>query len=204
MCRRPLLNMQPPPPALLRLVYRAMLRASANGRCPEVFGEFAAPWTSGGTVLPRCPSDVRQTMRKAFATPPPAAATEDNDDNSHSDAGSTDLFATLRRANQLSDVLTPRTLPEHLPVFEFSGSTALPGEVVEFNFFEPRYVHMAREAVSSGGSRHFVLRGFFQSLLDDGVNELAILLKIIDHRELGNGNVAVQCIAGQLDLVNFS
>ena len=38
----------------------------------------------------------------------------------------------------------PGALPERLPVFEFSGSTALPGEVVEFNFFEPRYVHMAR------------------------------------------------------------
>ena len=193
--------MQPPPP-VLRLVYRALLRASANGRCPEVFGEFAAPWTSGGTALPKSARDVRRALRKAFETPTPLTSANDDDDvknRTDSGVGSADLFAALRRANQLSDVLMPRpgALPERLPVFEFSGSTALPGEIVEFNFFEPRYVHMAREAVGHGGTRHFVLRGFFPSPLDDGVDQLAILLKIIDHRELASGNVAVQCMAGQ-------
>ena len=122
----------------------------------------------------------------------------DDDVVNEEETSSVDAFAALRLTNTLSSILTPSAsdLPPSLPIFDHASSAAFPGEEVQFNFFEPRYVYLAEEATGvpvgeGGGSGR---GGYF--LLRARPGGVAVLLKIIERADLPSGNVAVRCIGG--------
>lgn len=163
---------------LARTVYRAMLRASGRGRYPEVFGEFAAR-AFKISALPSDAKQVREALRDVF--------------QSVNKNTNEDMFAALRRSNELASILHPRI--QHLsslPIFEYN-STALPGEQLEFNFFESRYKLLVRQATSMHGM--FIIRAKMEP--DSTKGDVSILVKIVEHTLLSNsGNFLVQCIGG--------
>ena len=175
---------------LARTLYRSLLKASRNGRCPEVYGEHfetaALPFSSEGAASPPSTArEVRGLLRAAFASSPEMAA-----------------FSALRRANELSSILHPReealrVVP--LPVFDYGATSAMFGEELQLNFFEPRYLELARRATAAEGEGLFVLRA--RPELDDAEVSsppvsLSVLMKIVEHTDPNADVVAVRCIAG--------
>lgn len=169
---------------LARTFYRAMLRASGRGRYPEVFGEYAAR-ASNVTPPPSDAKQVRAALRNVLLE-----ENSNNTNNVHND-----MFAALRRCNELASILHPRIeLLSSLPIFEYN-SMALMGEQLEFNFFEPRYKLLVSQATCMHGM--FIIRAMMEPDGDSTDSELSILVKIVEQKELSNsGNILVRCIGG--------
>lgn len=184
---------------LARVVYRSLLRASGNGRYPEVFGKYA---TSTAALNSSCRSDeettfpstaeqVRRALHHAFAQPNMARPNEGRD-----------MFDALRCANELSSILRPReeSLCEvALPVFDYRASAAMIGETLHFNFFEPRYRKLVQKATSAGADGLFILRA--RPVLDDmdassPPLSMSVLMKIVQHTDVNADTISVRCIAG--------
>jgi Lon protease-like protein len=68
---------------------------------------------------------------------------------------------------------TPADLPQHIPVFPLSGALLLPRADLPLNIFEPRYVAMVQDALSS----HRLI-GMIQPDPDEAKNDVPDLLKV--------------------------
>ena len=165
------------------------------GRRPEVFGELGPEKLlvpGAAEMPPSSANEVCAMLKDAFRQLP-----NDNSGRTETEdaVANEDMFAALRRTNKLSAIFYPRlesSVPSNLPIFDFSGSALLPQEQASFNFFEPRYREMAREITSDEGSGFFLLRGYAPSPLDDGVFGATVLLRIVKHQKLIDGQF--QCI----------
>eukprot|EP00977_Amphora_coffeiformis_P014466 scaffold4059_cov177-Amphora_coffeaeformis.AAC.17 len=183
------------PPRLARVLYRSMLRASHSGRHPEVFGyNGATAFNSQSAIndedaafaLPETPKQVRQRIKSWFQqaqeTPVSLDGTSDNDVLASP-------LEVLRHVRQQASVLpcaVDKSKP--LPIFDYSGVAALPGETIQFAFVEPRYLQLALRVVQSE-SRHFLLRPGPEA-------GTATLLQIVSHIVLPNEMMAVACLGG--------
>ena len=187
-----------PPPQVARTIYRCLLRASRFGQSPEVFGPFGAtaaasfaaneniPLKGSSTLASSCgwypssPAHVRQVLRHAFSKrATKTSATEQ-----------LDPFAALRHANEFAAILCPSSLPSRLPIFDYNVSAALPGETLQYNFFEPRYLKLVEMATKRNAGGYFLLR------MGKPPRGGAILLRIVQHAALPGGTIGVQCMAG--------
>ena len=176
---------------LICAVYKSLLRVSKNGHYPEVFGNYATGIITSPTSIPSTPKQTRQALRTAFINP-------ENEQ--------IDMFDALRKCNQLASILRPNidNLNEQsIPIFDFSLSTALIGEQIQFNFFEPRYLALCKQVISIDGDGIFILRGNLSNSNqnDNANNKVSILLKILNHLELDGVDgtkerVLVECMGG--------
>lgn len=108
-----------------------------------------------------------------------------------------DLIAHLlqvhRNVVNVKPVLQPELpLPNELPIFTLN-STALPGEIVELIFFEPRYRHMMQRIIE--GDRLFLLQ--FKNIKDSDEDSVTtILLKVLQNTPTDLQQVHTSCLAG--------
>ena len=185
----------PIPSRLARVLYRSMLRASHRGRHPEVFSHNgAAVFNTQLTEndehtafsLPETPKQVRQRLKSWFHQSQETSVGLDK-------ASGSDILTSplevLRHVQQQASVL-PRELDKSkpLPIFDYNGVAALPGETIQFAFVEPRYLQLAVRVVQSP-SRHFLLRPGPKA-------STATLLQIVSHIVLPNEMMAVACLGG--------
>ena len=73
----------------------------------------------------------------------------------------------------LDNYRTPADLPQHIPVFPLSGALLLPRADLPLNIFEPRYVAMIQDAMSSDR-----LIGMIQPQADVAGKDVPLLQKI--------------------------
>ena len=189
---------------LNRTLYRQLLRLSLNGRRPEIYGAHGAlhayinsNQNKNLSFLPKTAEDVRKHLRYSF---------EIDNKTDTDDSELYDVFSVLRRSKVLSSILFPNivsstsestTAPKQkmVGIFDYTSSALLPSESSEFNFFEPRYKLMARDAIEN--NNQFILRGCVPSEYDDGVITAAVLCTIIESVETEDGNnVMVRFTAG--------
>ena len=115
-------------------VYRSLLRACNYGHHPEIFGKYA--FQSGivtlASSIPTNAKETRKSLRSAFET-----------------VHDIDMFTALRECNIFASIIRPKisNLPKSIPIFDFSSSSALIGEHLQFNFFEPRYLRLCQDAL---------------------------------------------------------
>ena len=181
-----------------RTIYRALLRATANGKRPEVlgfFGSLHAYINSGISSLPAhptTPSTVRDHLQFSFRSSVPSTAEDANDSHELFDG-----FAALRCANEHTKVMYPLLDPSwSLGIFDFSATALLPNEDAPFNFFEPRYKAMAMDAIENHNG-WFILRGAVPTQFDDGLESASVLCRIHEHVETPEGNnIFVKVMAG--------
>lgn len=183
------------PPRLARVLYRSMLRASHHGKHPEVFAHSgAAVFDTQVAVndqhavfaLPATSKQVRQRLKSCFQLSHETQATL-------VDALGDDTLASplevLRHTQQQASVLPGELDPSKpLPIFDYNGVAALPGETIQFAFVEPRYLQLAARVMQSK-NRHFLLR-------PDPKASTATLLQIMSHIVLPNEMLAVCCLGG--------
>lgn len=166
----------PLPRAAARVLYREILRATANGLRPEALtvpGSWSTPSFADAKSLPSSSQEVRGLLRRGFSE---ASAT-------------LDPFAALRSASANSRALHPTLagLPGELPAFVLPSHVLLPGERADFMLFEPRYVALARAALGSEGSAGDA-DGRYAHL--DGSGGFGTITTIQLHRWLPDGRVA--------------
>jgi hypothetical protein len=141
-------------PRLARALYRCCLRASHQGHYPQVFGTFGAHVFAEQTLhrqehaslaVPSTPRQVRQRLRQCF--------------QSHHHASDNALQA-LRHMEEQQAMLPFATSSKKspLPIFDYDGIAALPGERVQTLLLEPRYIHGLLPSVLASPSQQFVLR----------------------------------------------
>jgi len=111
----------------------------------------------------------------------------------------------------MADALWPEEslLRTDYPVFIYRQPPLLIGEMTEFVFFEPRYRHMAREALDS--DNRFLLHNLLpepsegtaailqvdkEETSPDSTRPLTSFMYISDHQELPDGRYLVKCIVG--------
>lgn len=195
-----------PPPPVLRVLYRSILRTTQNGRYPELLGPYgykawsvlttednAKKTTIAVKSLPKDPTAVRSLLHQAFESHPLVKG--EQPDEKHGRLANIDPFDLLRQSAVLSSIAAAPNnteLPPRLAIFDYPPSTLLPWEQTVFNFFEPRYRRLAKDAVvpdNDGTSRgYFILRA--------GKGGVSSLMKILRHEEMPNGNIETLCISG--------
>jgi len=178
-------------PRLSRALYRYLLRSCQYGKHPEIFGKYGssaalsfasykATNNEQKCTFPSSPSEVKNIFDHVFSVK--------NDDFSNIDP-----FAVLRYANETAGILYPPILPSRLPIFDYNASSALPGETVGFNFFEPRYLKLVEMAMSTcdeeKGGGYFLLRA------GKAPRGGASLLKILNYKSYKDV-IGVHCMAG--------
>ena len=166
--------------AALRVLYRSLLRACDNGSRPEVFSWRNAALAAD--ALPESPGEVVSLIHGRIA-----------DASAEAQA---DIFAALREASTMARALHPpcEGLPSTLPAFIFPSRTLMPGEVSEFVLFEPRYLKMARRILTSAGGLQPDVRFAHLPVADRG--GIGVVASVLQHKELPDGRMAVQCLAG--------
>ena len=213
---------------LIRSVYRSLLRNSDNGNKPEVFGEYGtiallkhqannnnniidddftkyATGAKSNLFIPSTPRQVRNALHHEFKQEQHTSVDSTRNATKSKMKIDTDIFRVIRRVNELSSILHPteNDLPKAgIPVFDFSSTSAVVGEELEFNFFEPRYLEMVREATVTNkkeGDGWFIMRA--RQVLDtddDGLlPSISMLMKIVEHTpRFGGKEVFVRCITG--------
>jgi hypothetical protein len=85
-----------------------------------------------------------------------------------------------------------RSLP--LPYHTQSNSTHYLPLIYPQNYIQTRYLLLVKEALAAGG--FFLLRGTVSSFVEQSFISACVLVKIVEHVEMENGQVAVNCIAG--------
>eukprot|EP01084_Bolivina_argentea_P122014 216245_1 len=170
--------------SIVSAVYKSLLRTCSNGKYPEVFGQYASKNGITLSTIPYTPKDTRVTLRNVFQ---------------NANYPDSDMFNVMRECNELSSILHPKIshLPPVIPIFDYSLLAALIGEEIRFNFFEPRYVKLAKDATSSDGDGMFILRSnkTESDTYDQKFPHVSVLVKIIEHQEIDD-RIIVRCIAG--------
>eukprot|EP01084_Bolivina_argentea_P185729 320250_1 len=172
--------------SLTRAIYKSFLRTCGNGRYPEIFNDYTSLFTitESTAMIPCTAKQTRTLLRNEF---------EKNDDDID------DMFAVLRRCNDLASILYPQIthLPKQMPIFDYSLSASLIGEQRTYNFFEPRYIKLAQDAIStSNNNGMFILRGKLRNDEGDKISIVSVLVKIMQHEETEDGNIIVECVCG--------
>lgn len=195
------------PPRLARVLYRSLLRSSQYGKRPEVFGQYganvfaaqvAAHKEHASLALPDEPSLVRKRLKAWFQNP------LTNSESSSSSCGleamrhameqqtMLPLHNCRREPSSLSATMSAAHPTPHeeaiLPIFDYNGVAALPGETIQFVFLEPRYLNLANQ-VRQTPSKQFLLRSCPKS-------PSATLLKLVSHIRLPGDMMAVACLGG--------
>ena len=184
-----------------RTLYRALLRATAYGKRPEVLGPFGSlhAYINSGqnnprklSPVPRTSKEVKDHLKFSFTN-----SLANSKDESESELFNG--FSVLRAANKNVSYMYPPNGIEYntLGIFDFNSTSLFPNESASFNFFEPRYLMMAKEAIHERDS-WFILRGTVPAEFDDGMEQASILCQISEHKEMDDGrNIFVKVIAGQ-------
>lgn len=169
-------------PRLSRALFRSFLRACENGRHPEVFGRhgaavFAAQVSAQQEhpplALPHSAAQVRKRLKTCFRS---AAISEE------SPLG---LLESVHR--QATLVVCSKARAAALPIFDYEGVAALPGEITQVVFLEPRYLALAEQVL--GGDGLFLMRPSARS-------RTATLTKLVSHLRLPGNRMAVACQGG--------
>ena len=186
------------PSRLARVMYRSMLRASHNGRHPQVFGTAGAQAFLSqaadehlALALPSTPRQVLQRVKAFFRQGKKDGVGRDGNFNNDNDDDMVGLCAPLQVLRQVQQDSVANQLDNNgsaLLVFDYDGVAALPGEIVSFCFVEPRYVKLGVQVWQSQ-RRQFLLRPSPNS-------NTASLLQLQSHLVLPNYMVAVTCRAG--------
>ena len=180
----------PLPPSLSRALYRSFMRVTRHGRHPEVLGSTTAARAfakalgddeqeAAALALPSRPSQVRRQLKNIF----------------HQGDQSTDGLQCLQQAYQREFLVVPKVNLRRkptLPIFDYNGVAALPGETIQFALVEPRYLTMVDRLLgqeSGSESRLFALRS-------DANSPYATLLQMVAHRHMPNDMIVVACLGG--------
>lgn len=195
------------PPRLARVLYRSLLRASHYGRHPQVFGRYGAAVFSAqvtdrqehpSLALPDKASLVRKRLKEWFQNP------SSHGESTTSSGLDARLYTTAQQAmlplncrqssssSKSTAAAAAARAPKQeavLPIFDFDGVAALPGETIQFVFLEPRYLHLGAQ-VRQSQSQQFLLRSSPHN------NPSATLLKLVSHIRLPGNMMAVACLGG--------
>jgi len=166
---------------IARTVYRALCRNSKHGRHLEVLG-------NPGGFLPQhlkeppnlvfnSQAQAKQELSQLFR--------EDYSSSMDEKKRIETLLIMMRASNALVSIYTLENMPDELPIFDFTA-TGLMGESLDFNFFENRYRYLVKEQVT----KH---EGLFLLRASNGVT---VLGKIVEHGDLEQPQIIVNCLFG--------
>jgi Lon protease-like protein len=181
-------------PKLSRALYRTFLRASHNGLHPEVFGrhgaavlesQIMAQEEHASLAIPSKPAQVRQRLKDYWRNVNPNL-------NLKKAAHSDSPLMVLESVHQQESLL-PTTGNSNsktaLPIFDYDGVAALPGETTQMVFLEPRYLSLAASVLQEDSTGHFLMRASPKS-------STATLVQMLSHLVLPTNMVAVACRGG--------
>ncbi|CAB9523656.1 expressed unknown protein [Seminavis robusta] len=172
-------------PRLARAFYRSYLRLSQKGHHPQIFGRYGAAVFAqqsdqlnehASLALPSSPAQVRNRLKQWFRSD------EKPLDNDTATCAVLQEMAqnpldVFRRIHENQNML-PNTLSgAQLPIFDYDGMAALPGERFQTLFLEPRYVHGLLPLVLASSNQHFLLRPHRQA-------STGTLLKLVSHQHV--------------------
>ena len=178
------------PPQVARVLYRSCLRASKNGRYPEVFSNLGAEVYNiqvdvkkdhPTLAMPSSSAHVRQRLKTWFQSP--------QLDRIESSSPLCALPRILEQADALKLQTNLEASKPSLYILESTTIGALTGEYLQFSLTDQDQIDLILLVASGTEPKRFLLR-------HGELRDTAIELKVLSHQMTLDHGLVVACLAG--------